>query len=110
MPLSRRGEEAGSKLPIVISQGEPAGIGPEVAVKAWTALGGAVDGRPLKLIGSRDLFLETVRRCRLDASSLADAVIDTGATIVCEPGKTSCAQRSSGDGRHRARRASMSGR
>ena len=85
--MSRRGEEAGSKLPIVISQGEPAGIGPEVAVKAWAALGGAVDGRPLKLIGSRELFLETARQCGLDASGLADAVIDSAGGISCQPGK-----------------------
>ena len=85
--MSRRGEEAGSKLPIVISQGEPAGIGPEVAVKAWAALRGAVDGRTLQLIGSRDLFLETARRCGLDASGLADAIIDTGGNIAGKPGR-----------------------
>ena len=33
MPLSRR-DEGRDEAPIVISQGEPSGIGPEIAVKA----------------------------------------------------------------------------
>jgi 4-hydroxythreonine-4-phosphate dehydrogenase len=81
--LSRRDEAR----PIVISQGEPAGIGPEVAVKAWAALGGAINGRALKLIGSRQLFLETARLCRLDARQLGDAIIDIGRESIGSPGK-----------------------
>ena len=85
--MSRRGDETASRLPIVISQGEPAGIGPEVAVKAWAALKGTVDGRTLKLIGSRDLFVETARRHGIDAAGIGDAIVDTGAATLCEPGK-----------------------
>jgi 4-hydroxythreonine-4-phosphate dehydrogenase len=36
--------------------GEPSGIGPEVAVKAWSALGGTCGGRPLRLVGPADVF------------------------------------------------------
>ena len=40
--MSRTDEGASSRLPIVISQGEPSGIGPEIAVKAWAALAGRI--------------------------------------------------------------------
>jgi 4-hydroxythreonine-4-phosphate dehydrogenase len=36
--------------------GEPAGIGPEVAVAAYTALGGQLGRRALKLVGDPDVF------------------------------------------------------
>jgi 4-hydroxythreonine-4-phosphate dehydrogenase len=85
--LSRRDEGLHPKRPIVISQGEPAGIGPEVAVKAWAALGGGINGHALKLIGSPALFVETARRCGLDPSRLADAIIDIGQESICDPGK-----------------------
>jgi 4-hydroxythreonine-4-phosphate dehydrogenase len=85
--LSRRDEERLAKLPIVISQGEPAGIGPEIAVKAWAALDGTIDGRDLKLIGSRELFFATARLCGLDPTRLADAIVDIGRDSLCEPGK-----------------------
>lgn len=85
--MSRRDEGRHAERAIVISQGEPAGIGPEVAVKAWAALGGAIGGRPLKLVGSRELFVETARLCGLEPSKLAEAIIDTGKKSLCEPGK-----------------------
>jgi 4-hydroxythreonine-4-phosphate dehydrogenase len=36
--------------------GEPAGIGPEVAARAWQALDGWIGGRPLRLVGDRTVF------------------------------------------------------
>lgn len=36
--------------------GEPSGIGPEVAVKAWVALGGTCNGRALRLVGDSNAF------------------------------------------------------
>ncbi len=89
--MSKRGEEAAPKLPIVISQGEPAGIGPEVTLKAWAALNGAVAGRALKIIGSGDFLLQTARQCGLNPASLAGAIIDTGQHSICEPGKPNAA-------------------
>src|SRR5712672_2085422 len=78
MPLSKHDEGARSKLPIVISQGEPSGIGPEIAVKAWAALAGHIRGRPLHLIGSAALFHEAAVICRVDMPGLGEAIIDTG--------------------------------
>lgn len=36
--------------------GDPAGIGPEIAAKAWHVFGGVVGGRPLKFVGDRAVF------------------------------------------------------
>jgi 4-hydroxythreonine-4-phosphate dehydrogenase len=91
MPLSKRDEGRGSRLPIVISQGEPAGIGPEIAVKAWAGLCGQIAGRPLQLIGSSEIFLKAAALCRIPASDLAGAVIDTGHRVRAEPGRPSAA-------------------
>jgi 4-hydroxythreonine-4-phosphate dehydrogenase len=37
--------------------GEPAGVGPEVAVAAFAALNGRIGARPLRLVGDADLFV-----------------------------------------------------
>ena len=42
--------------PILITMGEPAGIGPEVALAAFEALGGRVGEHPLRLVGDAGLF------------------------------------------------------
>ncbi len=82
--MSRRGETRG-KLPIVISQGEPSGIGPEIAVKAFAAFAGEVDGRPLRLIGAADVFQAAARLSGIDPLP-SDAVIDTGGIQDVTPG------------------------
>ena len=50
MPTSKSAE------PILVTMGEPAGVGPEVAVAAWRALGGHVGERKLILVGAPDVF------------------------------------------------------
>jgi 4-hydroxythreonine-4-phosphate dehydrogenase len=50
MPTSTSAE------PILITMGEPAGIGPEVAVAAWRALGGAIGAHRLLLVGAPEVF------------------------------------------------------
>jgi len=45
-----------SKTPILITMGEPSGIGPEVALRAYEVLGGAIGGRPLTFVGDPALF------------------------------------------------------
>ena len=60
--------------------GEPAGIGPEVAVTAFRQLGGRVGGCPLKLIGDAGVL-------RICGDIPADAVIATKAEAVRIPGK-----------------------
>ena len=48
--------KAAADSPILITMGEPAGIGPEVAVAAFRALGGRVGAHPLKLVGDPAVF------------------------------------------------------
>jgi 4-hydroxythreonine-4-phosphate dehydrogenase len=82
-------DEGSAKLPIVISQGEPAGIGPEIAVKAWAALKGTIDSRKLRLIGSADLRHEAAGWCGIDPAGLAEAIIDIGRESRVKPGHPS---------------------
>jgi 4-hydroxythreonine-4-phosphate dehydrogenase len=91
--LSKHDEGARSRLPIVISQGEPSGIGPEIAVKAWAALGGQIAGRSLHLIGSAGLFREAAALCDIDLPGLGEAIIDTGLDTgrSSQPGRPSVA-------------------
>ena len=42
--------------PILVTMGEPAGIGPEIAVDAFQALSGHIGRHPLKLIGDPGVF------------------------------------------------------
>ena len=58
--------------------GEPAGIGPEIAVKAWAALDGAIGGRPLFLAGDPEVFREAAALSGIDAARLGAAFFDTG--------------------------------
>ena len=43
-------------LPILITMGEPSGIGPEVAVAAFEHFGGRIGNHPLKLVGDAGVF------------------------------------------------------
>ena len=89
--------------PILVTMGEPAGVGPEVAMAACALLGGAVDGHPLMLVGDTDILagasvpvLPTTARARPTPSRPdpvnAPAVIEaiTLATDACLTG-TACA-------------------
>ena len=42
--------------PILITMGEPAGIGPEVALAALDHFGGRIGKRPIRLVGDADIF------------------------------------------------------
>ena len=76
MPMSK----SGNKAPILITMGEPAGIGPEVALAAFDALGGKVGSHPLKLVGDGEIF-----------AAHKDALIATTARATALPGKPSSA-------------------
>ncbi len=67
--------------------GEPSGIGPEIAVKAWTALKGQANGRPLRLIGDPELFAATAKS--LGCNVPAAALVDTGHRLSAAPGAPS---------------------
>jgi 4-hydroxythreonine-4-phosphate dehydrogenase len=72
--------EPRTERPIFVSMGEPAGIGPEIAVAAYRALSGRVGAHPLKLVGDPDVF-----RAADDIAS--DALIATKAKATRAPGK-----------------------
>lgn len=69
--------------PILITMGDPAGIGPEVAAKAWLALDGRAGSHPLRLVGEPDVFRPHARLAdvafwpgeRASPSTIAAAVI-----------------------------------
>jgi 4-hydroxythreonine-4-phosphate dehydrogenase len=63
--------------PILVTMGEPAGIGPEIALAAYAALGGRIGHRPLRLVGDKTLF----------AAVPADALIPTQGAVQTMPGK-----------------------
>lgn len=56
--MSKPAKSAGSDAPILVTMGEPAGIGPEIAVAAVRALNGHVGKHPLKLVGAAAVFKE----------------------------------------------------
>ena len=60
--------------------GEPSGIGPEVALAAFTALDGKIGDHPLKLVGDATVF-----------ATRKDALIATKASVNALPGKPSSA-------------------
>jgi 4-hydroxythreonine-4-phosphate dehydrogenase len=61
--------------PILITMGEPAGIGPEVAIAAFEHFGGHIGARPLRLVGDPGLF-----------ASHREHVIPTHARVKATPG------------------------
>jgi 4-hydroxythreonine-4-phosphate dehydrogenase len=77
--MSKRAEP-GRSTPILLTMGEPAGIGPEIAVHAFRALGGRIGSRPLRLVGDPGV----IRSC---GDVPAEAVIATRAAARREPGR-----------------------
>jgi 4-hydroxythreonine-4-phosphate dehydrogenase len=66
--------------PILITMGEPAGIGPEVAIAAFEHFGGRIGARPLRLVGDPALF-----------ASHREHVIPTHARVSAVPGRLDAA-------------------
>ena len=87
--MSKRDESRRTKQPIVISQGEPSGIGPEVAVKAWSTLKGEVSGRPLRLIGDGDVFRQAAAFSNVDVNGIDGAIVGTGLKVRAQAGRPS---------------------
>ena len=61
--------------------GEPAGIGPEVALAAFDHFGGRIGNHPLKLVGDAQIF-----------ASRAQSLIPTSARAAASPGKPDSAK------------------
>jgi 4-hydroxythreonine-4-phosphate dehydrogenase len=76
MPSSGKG----AATPILISMGEPAGVGPEVAMAAFDHFGGQIGGRAIRLVGDADIF-----------SSHRQALIPTKARAQRTPGRLDAA-------------------
>jgi len=89
MPLSRLDEDREQRRPILITQGEPSGIGPEIAVKAWNRLGGTISGRSIRLVGSALQFVETAARLGFELKELQDSIVDTGVQVQADLGHPS---------------------
>jgi 4-hydroxythreonine-4-phosphate dehydrogenase len=77
MPISKSAE---ADAPILVTMGEPAGIGPEVALAAFDALGGRIGQHPLRLVGDGDVFAQCGAFPR-------EALIPTKARARRNPGK-----------------------
>src|SRR5579885_1362422 len=60
--------KADPSAPILVTMGEPSGIGPEVAAAAFAALGGRIGSHPLKFVGDPQVF-------RMAVSAGSDAMI-----------------------------------
>jgi 4-hydroxythreonine-4-phosphate dehydrogenase len=61
---------------ILLTMGEPAGIGPEIIRAAFDQLGGRIGRRPLKIVGDESLF-----------AGYAPHVVSTRARVKAVPGK-----------------------
>ena len=84
--------------------GEPAGIGPEIAVKAYELLGGAIGGHPIKLVGDPDVFLgcgpvplRDIMATRHSAQRIAGKPNSKGAPAVSEAIEKSVAAAMAGE-------------
>ena len=81
MPLFAESESVkksvkGGALPILITMGEPSGIGPEVALAAFHHFDGRIGAHPLKLVGDAAVF-----------ASHKDALIPTRGRVTASPGR-----------------------
>jgi len=65
-----------AERPILITMGEPAGIGPEIALAAFHHFGGKVRQHPLKLVGDAEIF-----------AAQSGALIPTNSKVMAMPGK-----------------------
>jgi 4-hydroxythreonine-4-phosphate dehydrogenase len=66
--------------PVLITMGEPSGVGPEIARAAFDRLGGRIGQHPLKLVGDAGVFADH-----------AGALIPTKAKVRVTPGKPDAA-------------------
>jgi 4-hydroxythreonine-4-phosphate dehydrogenase len=85
--------------PLALTSGEPAGIGPDITIKAWLRRN-ELKLPPFYLLGDRDLLAQRARALGLDvriadsraedaAAAFADAlpVVDTGHAATAQPGR-----------------------
>jgi len=80
MPISRPVEpQPAADAPILITMGDPSGVGPEVGVAAYAAMGGYAGTHPLRLVGDADIFLA--------CGAIKSAIEPIAVRAVRKPGK-----------------------
>jgi 4-hydroxythreonine-4-phosphate dehydrogenase len=84
--MSRRAETA-RDAPILLTMGEPAGIGPEIANAAIEALGGHIGTRPLRLVGDDAVLARRVPGRPDPANAAAVTVAIETAVRACLAGE-----------------------
>jgi 4-hydroxythreonine-4-phosphate dehydrogenase len=70
------------EAPILVTMGDPCGIGPEIAADTYAAFNGVIGQRPLKLVGDPDVF-------QLCSEIPSGEIIPTTARAIRKPGRTS---------------------
>jgi 4-hydroxythreonine-4-phosphate dehydrogenase len=61
--MPRTSEAIGPDAPILITMGEPGGIGPDVAIAAYQALNGVAGKHPLRFVGDPEIFRNVPDNC-----------------------------------------------
>jgi 4-hydroxythreonine-4-phosphate dehydrogenase len=51
-----RSSDISADAPVLITMGEPSGVGPEIAIRAYEMLAGRIGARPLRLVGDPAVF------------------------------------------------------
>jgi 4-hydroxythreonine-4-phosphate dehydrogenase len=83
----RSSKPAEKRAPIDISMGEPSGIGPEIAVKAWAKLGGTIAGRKLRFIGSAQVLRDACKWAGVSPDAIVSSILETAHSPVVLAGK-----------------------
>src|SRR5476651_1985816 len=71
---SESSNKSAKAAPILITMGEPSGIGPEVALAAFDHFGGKVGTHPLKLVGDAAVFA-SAKHALIPTNSKVSAVL-----------------------------------
>jgi 4-hydroxythreonine-4-phosphate dehydrogenase len=101
--MSKPDKSSSRDVPILVTMGEPAGIGPEIAVAAFRELGGRVGTHRLKLVGDVSVFQncgladgEPVIETKAHALRTAGKLLAANARAVIEAIETAVAHASDG--------------
>ena len=69
--------------PLALTLGDPAGIGPEIALAAWLARGGLDPLPPFFLVADPNFVERAADRMDAEAQALSAALPDAGCTTLC---------------------------
>ena len=84
MPVrDRNGGSLGARLPIALTMGDPAGVGPDIALATW-CVRKAQSLHPFVLYGSPDILTERARRLGLNVPVASISRLDAVASIFAD--------------------------